>query len=100
MVDSIKGQFGFLDYEVDEGKKLFFHMSEVQGSSYSLYPGDNVEFSIIVNHVRQISCVTLLDANENSFSAHWEDVSLWCREDSRLIATSRSLNISHQDQLN
>lgn len=51
VVDSIKGQFGFLDYEVDEGKKLFFHMSEVQGSSYSLYPGDTVEFSIITNHV-------------------------------------------------
>lgn len=55
VVDSIKGQFGFLDYEVDEGKKLFFHMSEVQGSSYSLYPGDTVEFSIITNHVRSIT---------------------------------------------
>lgn len=51
VVDSIKGQFGFLDYEVDEGKKLFFHMTEVQGSSYNLYPGDTVEFSIITNHV-------------------------------------------------
>uniref|UniRef100_T1GBD2 CSD domain-containing protein n=1 Tax=Megaselia scalaris TaxID=36166 RepID=T1GBD2_MEGSC len=26
-VDSIKGQFGFLNYEVEEGKKLFFHMT-------------------------------------------------------------------------
>ena len=25
------GQFGFLAYEQDEGKKLFFHMSEVEG---------------------------------------------------------------------
>ena len=25
------GQFGFLSYEVEEGKKLFFHMSEVEG---------------------------------------------------------------------
>lgn len=51
VVDSIKGQFGFLDYEVEEGKKLFFHMSEVQGNSYNLYPGDTVEFSIVTNHV-------------------------------------------------
>lgn len=51
IVDSIKGQFGFLDYEVEEGKKLFFHMSEVQGNSYNLYPGDTVEFSIVTNHV-------------------------------------------------
>ncbi|KAG5677382.1 hypothetical protein PVAND_007146 [Polypedilum vanderplanki] len=50
IVDSIKGQFGFLDYEVEEGKKLFFHMSEVQGNSYNLYPGDTVEFSIVTNH--------------------------------------------------
>ncbi len=25
------GQFGFLAYEQEEGKKLFFHMSEVEG---------------------------------------------------------------------
>lgn len=48
-VDSIKGQFGFLDFVVEEGKKLFFHMSEVQGNSYNLYPGDTVEFSIVTN---------------------------------------------------
>lgn len=48
-VDSIKGQFGFLDYEVEEGKKLFFHMSEVQGGT--LNPGDLVEFSIVTNQV-------------------------------------------------
>uniref|UniRef100_A0A7G3AQ78 Putative inner membrane n=1 Tax=Lutzomyia longipalpis TaxID=7200 RepID=A0A7G3AQ78_LUTLO len=48
-VDSIKGQFGFLDFEVEEGKKLFFHMSEVQGNSNSLHQGDTVEFSIVTN---------------------------------------------------
>lgn len=47
-VDSVKGLFGFLDFEVEEGKKLFFHMSEVQGGG-SLYPGDSVEFSIVTN---------------------------------------------------
>ncbi|KAL5292829.1 CSDE1 family protein [Megaselia abdita] len=48
-VDSIKGQFGFLNYEVEEGKKLFFHMTEVQGNSGSLYPGDIVEFAVVTN---------------------------------------------------
>lgn len=48
-VDSIKGQFGFLDYEIDEGKKLFFHMSEVQGNGNNLHSGDTVEFSIVTN---------------------------------------------------
>lgn len=52
-VDSIKGQFGFLNYEVEEGKKLFFHMTEVQGNSGSLYPGDIVEFAVVTN---QVSC--------------------------------------------
>lgn len=44
----MKGLFGFLDFEVEEGKKLFFHMSEVQGGG-CLYPGDSVEFSIVTN---------------------------------------------------
>lgn len=50
-VDSIKGQFGFLNYEIEDGKKLFFHMSEVQGNSVSLHPGDTVEFSVVTNQV-------------------------------------------------
>ena len=50
-VDSIKGQFGFLDFEVEEGKKLFFHMTEVQGNSNNLHQGDTVEFSIVTNQV-------------------------------------------------
>ncbi|XP_031630899.1 cold shock domain-containing protein E1 isoform X2 [Contarinia nasturtii] len=49
IVDSIKGQFGFLNFEVDEGKKLFFHMSEVHGNHNNLYPGDSVEFSVVTN---------------------------------------------------
>ncbi|ALC43437.1 Unr [Drosophila busckii] len=48
-VDSIKGQFGFLNFEVEDGKKLFFHMSEVQGSTVALHPGDTVEFSVVTN---------------------------------------------------
>lgn len=50
-VDSIRGQFGFLNYEVEDGKKLFFHMSEVQGNATSLHQGDTVEFSVVTNQV-------------------------------------------------
>ena len=35
-VEAVKGQFGFLSYEQDEGKKLFFHMSEVEGGDISV----------------------------------------------------------------
>uniref|UniRef100_A0A182N204 CSD domain-containing protein n=1 Tax=Anopheles dirus TaxID=7168 RepID=A0A182N204_9DIPT len=67
-VDSIKGQFGFLDFEVDEGKKLFFHMSDVQGNA-NLYLGDTVEFSIVTNQASRngktsaCNVVKLNDAN-------------------------------------
>lgn len=47
-VDSIKGQFGFLSHEVEDGKKLFFHMTEVQGA-IELQPGDDVEFVVVQN---------------------------------------------------
>lgn len=54
-VDSIKGQFGFLNYEIEDGKKLFFHMSEVQGNAVSLHPGDTVEFSVVTNQVHNLN---------------------------------------------
>ncbi|KAK7065496.1 Cold shock domain-containing protein E1 [Halocaridina rubra] len=47
-VDAVKGQYGFLNYETEEGKKLFFHQSEVKDGA-SLSPGDEVEFVIITN---------------------------------------------------
>lgn len=47
-VDSIKGQFGFLTYEAAEGKKLFFHMTEVH-DGVELQPGDEVEFVVVQN---------------------------------------------------
>lgn len=47
-VDAVKGPFGFLAYEVDEGKKLFFHMSEVCDDA-KLKPGDQVEFVLVTN---------------------------------------------------
>ncbi|XP_042901175.1 cold shock domain-containing protein E1 isoform X1 [Parasteatoda tepidariorum] len=50
VVDTIKGNFGFLAYEAEEGKKLFFHMSEVKGDS-NIQAGDKVEF-VVVYHQR------------------------------------------------
>ncbi|GJQ87988.1 Unr [Trypoxylus dichotomus] len=47
-VDAIKGQFGFLAYEVEEGKKLFFHISEVK-DKLDLQIGDQVEFVLVTN---------------------------------------------------
>lgn len=47
-VDAVKGQFGFLAYEVEEGKKLFFHITEVK-ESVQLQPGDTVEFTLVTN---------------------------------------------------
>lgn len=47
-VDAIKGQFGFLNHEVEDGKKLFFHLSEVKENA-TLQPGDAVEFVLITN---------------------------------------------------
>ena len=47
-VDAVKGPFGFLTYEVDEGRKLFFHMSEVRDNA-TLQPGDQVEFVLVTN---------------------------------------------------
>lgn len=44
----LPGQYGFLNYDTDEGKKLFFHQSEVKDGN-SLSPGDEVEFVIITN---------------------------------------------------
>ena len=42
------GQYGFLNYEAEEGKKLFFHQTEVKDKA-NLSPGDEVEFVIITN---------------------------------------------------
>jgi cold shock CspA family protein len=47
-VEAVKGQYGFLSHELEDGKKLFFHMSEVRDHSH-LNPGDEVEFVILQN---------------------------------------------------
>merc|ERR1712018_1003353 len=48
IVEAMKGQYGFLGHEVDEGKKLFFHTSEVENNE-SLQEGDEVEFVVVTN---------------------------------------------------
>ena len=52
-------QFGFLHYEAVEGKKLFFHMTEVH-DGVELAPGDEVEFVVVQNQRNQkFSAVSL-----------------------------------------
>lgn len=41
-------QFGFLQYEAEEGKKLFFHMTEVHDNA-GVKAGDEVEFVVVHN---------------------------------------------------
>ena len=42
-------QYGFLSYEHEAGKKLFFHVSEVK-DGVTLREGDEVEFSVVTSH--------------------------------------------------
>ncbi|XP_054273916.1 cold shock domain-containing protein E1 isoform X2 [Macrosteles quadrilineatus] len=56
-VESIKDSYGFLNYEVEEGKKLFFHMSEVKDRE-KLSPGDTVEFVLVTNNRSKRSYAT------------------------------------------
>ena len=47
-VEAMKGQFGFLSFEAEEGKKLFFHTTEVEDGEV-LQQGDEVEFVLVTN---------------------------------------------------
>ncbi|MEE6493250.1 hypothetical protein FKM82_016775 [Ascaphus truei] len=47
-VECVKDQFGFINYEVGDSKKLFFHVKEIQ-DGVELQSGDEVEFSVILN---------------------------------------------------
>ncbi|XP_037094593.1 cold shock domain-containing protein E1-like [Pollicipes pollicipes] len=49
IVDAFKNQYGFLSYEHEEGKKLFFHISEVK-DGVTLREGDEVEFGVVTSH--------------------------------------------------
>ncbi|KAM9319449.1 cold shock domain-containing protein E1 isoform 3-T3 [Gastrophryne carolinensis] len=47
-VECVKDQFGFINYEIGDSKKLFFHVKEIQ-DGVDLQAGDEVEFSVIFN---------------------------------------------------
>ncbi|XP_069612229.1 cold shock domain-containing protein E1 isoform X3 [Ranitomeya imitator] len=47
-VECVKDQFGFINYEIGDSKKLFFHVKEIQ-DGVELQAGDEVEFSVILN---------------------------------------------------
>ncbi|XP_077337727.1 cold shock domain-containing protein E1 isoform X5 [Lithobates pipiens] len=47
-VECVKDQFGFINYEIGDSKKLFFHVKEIQ-DGIELQAGDEVEFSVILN---------------------------------------------------
>jgi cold shock CspA family protein len=42
------GTFGFLNHDMEDGKKLFYRSSEVAGG-ITLMPGDTVEFVLVTN---------------------------------------------------
>ena len=45
---SVPLQYGFINYEAEEGKKLFFHMTEVHDGAV-IQAGDEVEFVLVQN---------------------------------------------------
>ncbi|KAG8450858.1 hypothetical protein GDO86_003212 [Hymenochirus boettgeri] len=47
-VECVKDQFGFINYEVGDSKKLFFHVKEIQ-DGVELQSGDEVEFAVVLN---------------------------------------------------
>lgn len=49
VVESVKGEYGFIAYETEEAKNLFFHTSEIENDAFSIKAGDTVEFCIIQN---------------------------------------------------
>uniref|UniRef100_A0A8C9H2P1 Cold shock domain containing E1 n=1 Tax=Piliocolobus tephrosceles TaxID=591936 RepID=A0A8C9H2P1_9PRIM len=66
-VECVKDQFGFINYEVGDSKKLFFHVKEVQ-DGIELQAGDEVEFSVILNQrtgkaPKAVANITLDDAS-------------------------------------
>lgn len=48
-VDTINGGFGFLSVQMEDCKRLFFHMSEVRSNRNELQAGDTVEFVVLTN---------------------------------------------------
>ncbi|XP_063306453.1 cold shock domain-containing protein E1 isoform X5 [Pelobates fuscus] len=85
-VECVKDQFGFINYEVGDSKKLFFHVKEIQ-DGVELQAGDEVEFSVILNQ-RTGKCsgcnVTLLSKGPEMVAAPRPD---------RLVSRLKSITL-------
>ncbi|XP_018426924.1 PREDICTED: cold shock domain-containing protein E1 [Nanorana parkeri] len=85
-VECVKDQFGFINYEIGDSKKLFFHVKEIQ-DGIELQAGDEVEFSVILNQ-RTGKCsgcnVTLLSKGPEMVAAPRPD---------RLVSRLKSITL-------
>ncbi|CAF0756986.1 unnamed protein product [Adineta steineri] len=63
-IDTVKGQFGFIDFACEENKKIFFHNSEVDGG-FELRAGDEVEFYAQYNQKTGKPCASKLRRTNN-----------------------------------
>ncbi|XP_075052406.1 cold shock domain-containing protein E1 isoform X4 [Mixophyes fleayi] len=85
-VECVKDQFGFINYEIGDSKKLFFHVKEIQ-DGVELQAGDEVEFSVILNQ-RTGKCsgcnVTLLSKGPEMVAAPRPD---------RLVSRLKSITL-------
>eukprot|EP00095_Tigriopus_kingsejongensis_P007082 maker-scaffold1022_size69981-snap-gene-0.9 protein:Tk07082 transcript:maker-scaffold1022_size69981-snap-gene-0.9-mRNA-1 annotation:"cold shock domain-containing protein e1" len=79
-VEAMKGSFGFLSYEVEGGKKLFFHTCEVEDNEV-LQQGDEVEFVVVSNK------------RTNKHSAVAVRKISTCKRPDRLISKLKTLNL-------
>ncbi|XP_032238045.2 cold shock domain-containing protein E1 isoform X2 [Nematostella vectensis] len=68
-VESVKGQFGFIGHENEEGKNLFFHISEV-AENVELQAGDEVEFFVVQKRGGKLSAVNVRKISETQRPEH------------------------------
>lgn len=79
-IETVKGQFGFIDFPCEENKKIFFHHSEIDGG-FELRPGDEVEFYAQYNLKSGKPCANKLRRINN------------LQRPDRLISKIKTLNI-------
>ncbi|CAD5117043.1 unnamed protein product [Dimorphilus gyrociliatus] len=68
-VDCLKGQFGFLNYENETGKKLFFHLSDVVSEGV-IRPGDTLDFVIVQNKTGRFAASNLRRTATSTMSSN------------------------------
>ncbi|CAG0913069.1 unnamed protein product [Notodromas monacha] len=79
IVDSVKGAYGFLSYETDEGKKLYYNQSDVKDKT-NLQVGDHVEFELNTKRNGKTSACDIVKITDN-------------QRPERLISKLRGLNL-------